>query len=82
MSRSDSAAARNHGAPATERNRQEVIRFPSDEECKKAIGVLLSLDEPHRVTSYDNPNEWWVRTALVRKLKALGIQFQWLTENV
>jgi hypothetical protein len=69
--------------PVIERNRLEVIRFPSDEECKKAIGVLINLGEEHRFTSYDvAPNEWWCSTKLVRRLREFGIQFQWLTENV
>jgi hypothetical protein len=64
------------------RNRREVIRFLSDEERKKAFQALIDLGETHRVTSYDDPNEWWVRTDLVNKLRELGVQFQWLTENV
>jgi hypothetical protein len=65
-----------------QRNRRELIRFPSDEECTRAIQALIDLGEHHRFTSYHDPNEWWVNTDLVRKLRSLGLQFQWLTENV
>ena len=64
------------------RNCREIIRFPSDEECRKAIEVLLDLREHHTFNSYNDPNEWWLYTATVRKLKEHGVQFQWLTENV
>jgi hypothetical protein len=64
------------------RNLREVIRFPSDEECEKAIRVLMDLHERHTVNSYNDPNEWWLYTDTVRKLRAHGVQFKWLTENV
>jgi len=61
---------------------REVIRFPSDEECRKAIKVLIDLHERHTFNSYNDPNEWWLYTDTVRKLKEHGVQFQWLTENI
>lgn len=81
MNTPDDSPARPDRDGAAERNRREVIRFPSDEECKNAIQALIDLGEHHQVTSYADPNEWWVRTDLVRKLRARGVRFQWLTEN-
>jgi hypothetical protein len=64
------------------RNLREVIRFPSDEECEEALRVLMELHERHTFHSYNDPNEWWLYTDTVRKLRTHGVQFQWLTENV
>ncbi len=64
------------------RNRREVIRFLSDEDRLKAFQVLLDLRECHRFTIYRDPNEWWIYTNTLRKLRANGVQFEWLTENV
>jgi hypothetical protein len=72
--------------PGTEipngRNCREIIRFLSDEDCRKAIKVLLDLRQHHTFTSYDDPNEWWLYTDTVRKLREHGVPFQWLTEHV
>ncbi len=76
---------RTNGAPAqqppvlADRDRLEIIRFRSDEAERQAIGVLrergmLNLSS-HRL------DEWVVRTAIVRKLKELGVPFEWLTEG-
>jgi hypothetical protein len=65
-----------------ERNLREVIRFPSDEECRKALQVLIDLHEHHRFNIYRDPNEWWIYTNTLRKLRQHGVQFQWLTENI
>jgi hypothetical protein len=73
--------APNNNGPAR-RNRREVIRFRSDEDCGKAIKVLLDLGERHTFTSYNDPNEWWLYTDTVLKLREHGVPFQWLTENV
>jgi len=64
------------------RNRREVIRFLSDEARLKAFQVLLDLSECHRFTTYRDPNEWWIDTDTLRKLRTRGVPFAWLTENV
>jgi hypothetical protein len=73
--------APNNSGP-TRRNRREIIRFASDEDCGKAIQVLLDLGERHSFTSYNDPNEWWLYTDTVLRLREHGVPFQWLTENV
>jgi hypothetical protein len=63
-----------------ERNRLEVIRFASREDCRRAIGALMEYGllnfTSHRV------NEWLVYTPVARALRQLGVPFEWLTENV
>jgi hypothetical protein len=66
----------------SERNYRELIRFPSDEECRKALQVLIDLRERHSFNVYRDPNEWWIYTDTLRKLRKGGVQFQWLTENL
>ena len=66
----------------TLRNRREIIRFHSDAERLKAWQVLIDLHEQHSFNGYNDPNEWWLYTDTVRKLREHGVQFQWLTENV
>jgi hypothetical protein len=68
--------------PAAQRNRREVIRFPSVEERRKALQVLMDLREQHQFSVYQDPNEWWLYTVTLRKLKERGVLFQWLTENI
>ena len=53
-----------------------------DEDRLKAFQVLLDLRERHRFTTYNDPNEWWVYTDTLRKLREHGVQLKWLTENV
>jgi hypothetical protein len=68
--------------PPIERNRLEVIRFTSSEECKNAIQALIDLGEHHQITSHEDPNEWWVWTRTVRALRGAGVPFRWMTENI
>jgi hypothetical protein len=59
-----------------------VIRFLSAEERRKALQVLMDLRERHQFSVYQDPDEWWIYTATLRKLREHGVRFQWLTENV
>jgi hypothetical protein len=65
--------------PAGERNRLEVIRFRSGDARRQAIGVLLDYGMLN-FTSYSE-EEWLVRTPVARKLRDLGVPFEWLTEH-
>jgi hypothetical protein len=66
--------------PAPDQNRLEVIRFASREDHRRAIGVLLERG----MLSFTSTvvNQWAVRTDVVRVLRAAGVPFEWLTENV
>jgi hypothetical protein len=62
-----------------ERNRLEIIRFASREDCRQAIGVLMEcglLDFTSTAV-----NQWSVRTDVVRALRQSEVPFEWLTEN-
>jgi hypothetical protein len=78
MNKANGARAEQESVPA-DRDRLEVIRFHSDDAERQAIGVLrergmLNLSS-HRL------DEWVVRTGVVRKLRELGVPFEWLTEH-
>lgn len=66
-------------APAAERDRLEIIRFASAEERRQAIGALIDYGMLN-FTSYSD-EEWLVRTPVARKLRELGVPFEWLTEH-
>jgi hypothetical protein len=66
--------------PLLEANRLEVIRFDSREDCRRAIGVLL--EQGMLNFSSSTVNQWAVRTDVVRVLRAAGVPFAWLTENL
>lgn len=68
-----------HDGNGQERNRLEIIRFASREDCRRAIGVLMErglLDFASTTV-----NQWSVRTDVVRVLRASEVPFEWLTEN-
>jgi hypothetical protein len=66
-------------APTAERDRLEIIRFDSAEARRQAIGALLDYGMLN-FTSYADA-EWLVRTPVARKLRELGVPFEWLTEH-
>jgi hypothetical protein len=63
----------------SDRERLELLRFDSDEAQKQAIGVLVERGMLN-LTSYKK-EEWLVRTSVARKLRELGVPFDWVTEN-
>jgi hypothetical protein len=65
--------------PASERDRLEIIRFGSADARRQAIGVLRNYGLLN-FTSYSD-EEWLVRTPVARKLRELGVPFEWLTEH-
>jgi hypothetical protein len=68
-----------NGVPAAERDRLEVIRFASADARREAIGALIDYGMLN-FTSYSE-DEWLVRTPVARKLRELGVPFDWPTEN-
>ena len=66
-------------ATIPERNRLEIIWFSSDDAQREAIRALLDYGMLN-FTSY-REEEWLVRTPVARKLKELGVPFEWLTEH-
>lgn len=63
-----------------ERNRVELIRFASREDCRRAIGVLMERGLLNFTST--RVNQWSVKTEVVRALRQSEIPFEWLTENV
>ena len=66
-------------ATVVDRDRLEVIRFASADAQRQAIGALMDCGmlnfSSHRL------DEWLVRTPVARKLRELGVPFEWLTEH-
>jgi hypothetical protein len=62
-----------------EQDRLEVIRFASADAQRRAIRVLL--DRGMLNFSSRREEEWLVRTPVARKLRELGVPFEWLTEH-
>jgi hypothetical protein len=62
-----------------EQDRLELIRFASADAQRRAIRVLL--DRGMLNFSSQREEEWLVRTPVARKLRELGVPFEWLTEN-
>jgi hypothetical protein len=66
------------GAPAG-RDRLEIIRFPSADARRQAINALIDCGMLNFSSNRDE--EWLVRTPVARKLRELGVPFEWLTEH-
>ncbi len=62
-----------------DRDRLEIIRFGSAAARRQAIGALREYGLLN-FTSYSDA-EWLVRTPVARKLRELGVPFDWLTED-
>lgn len=71
----------NHAANGTDadRERLEVLRFASADAQRQAIRVLLERGLLNFTSSREE--EWLVRTSIARKLRELGVPFEWLTEH-
>ena len=65
--------------PLAERDRLELIRFPSRDARLEAIGALIDYGMLN--FSANSEMDWYVRTPVARKLRELGVPFEWLTEN-
>jgi hypothetical protein len=80
MKRSQSSPSQEPpGNGSLDRNRLEIIRFASREDCSRGIAVLL--DRGLLNFSSSAPNEWAVRTDVVRALREAGVPFEWVTEH-
>jgi hypothetical protein len=76
---SDAAPASPEHDTAAGRDRLEIIRFRSADARRQAIAALLDSGMLN-FTSYSD-EEWLVRTPVARKLRHLGVPFEWLTER-
>ena len=62
-----------------ERNCVEIIRFASADAQHRAIRGLLDAGMLNFTSNREE--EWVVRTPVARKLRELGVPFEWLTEH-
>jgi hypothetical protein len=62
-----------------DRERLEILRFDSDDAQRQAIRVLMDRGMLNFTSSKEE--EWLVRTSVARKLRELGVPFEWVTEN-
>jgi hypothetical protein len=74
-----SDAERSRASSDPDRNRLEIIRFATADAQKQAIRVLL--DRGMLNFSSQREEEWLVQTPVARKLRELGVPFEWLTEH-
>jgi hypothetical protein len=79
MNRTPSSPAEQVPREVLDRDRLEIIRFASPDAQRQAIRLLLDRGMLN-FTSYCE-EEWLVRTSVARKLRELGVPFEWLTEH-
>jgi hypothetical protein len=65
-----------------ERNTLEWIRFANKDDERLAIRALIDRGMLNVTSSAARPGIWSVMTPIPRKLRELGIPFEWLTEFV
>jgi hypothetical protein len=65
-----------------ERNTLEWIRFANREDELLAVGALIDCRMLNASFSAARPGIWSVMTPVPRKLRELGIPFEWLTEHL
>jgi hypothetical protein len=62
-----------------DRERLEILRFDSEAAQRLAIRALMERGMLNFTSNREE--EWLVQTSIARKLRELGIPFEWLTEH-
>lgn len=62
-----------------DRERLEILRFGSAQAQKQAIRALMERSLLNFTSKREE--EWLVQTSVARKLRELGVLFEWLTEH-
>lgn len=78
MNESGASSANQNGTVA-DRERLEVLHFTSADAQQQAIRALLERGMLNFTSNKEE--EWLVRTSIARKLRELGVPFEWLTEH-
>jgi hypothetical protein len=60
-------------------DRERFVRFPTADAQLQAIGALVERGMLNFSSNRDE--EWMVKTSVARKLRELGVPFEWLTEH-
>ena len=63
----------------SDRERLEILRFGSAEAQQQAIGALMERGMLNFTSNREE--EWLVQTSVARKLREIGVPFEWLTEH-
>jgi hypothetical protein len=69
----------NENGTVADRERLEVLHFASADAQRQAIRALLERGMLNFTSNKEE--EWLVRTSIARKLRELGVPFEWLTEH-
>ena len=62
-----------------DRQRLEILRFGSAEAQRQAIRALMERGMLNFTSNREE--EWLVQTSVARKLRGLGLPFEWLTDH-
>ena len=62
-----------------DRNRLEILRFDTADAQRLAIRALMERGLLNFTSNREE--EWLVQTSVARKLRELGVPFEWLTEH-
>ncbi len=62
-----------------DRERLEILRFDSADAQRQAIRALMERGLLNFTSNKEE--EWLVQTSIARKLRELGVPFDWLTEH-
>ena len=63
-----------------DRERLEILRFGSAEAQRQAIRALMERGMLNFTSNREE--EWLVQTSAARKLREVGVPFEWLTEHL
>jgi hypothetical protein len=63
----------------SDRERLELVRFPSADARRQAIGALVERGMLN--FSSNREDVWMVKTSIARKLREVGVPFEWLSEH-
>ena len=74
-----SSANRAANESIVDRDRLEILRFDSADAQREAIRELLERGMLNFTSNRED--EWLVRTSIARKLREVGVPFEWLTEH-
>jgi hypothetical protein len=74
-----SSVNRTANGTVADRERLEILRFDSADAQRQAIRALMERGLLNFTSNSED--EWLVGTALARKLRELGVPFEWLTEH-
>ncbi len=73
------ASSINPNGTVADRERLEILHFATADAQRQAIRALLERGMLNFTSTKEE--EWLVQTSIARKLRELGVPFEWLTEH-